>query len=1115
MTTISTGTATVAGVGIRAEGFGGDVQMGLPADRDGGRAEAALDTVLRSVGELTDGSATLAVRAELTVHPSWPGWDPSRGGEPVRRKDEEPRLFIDGPALGPDEIAQIAVVEEDGLLRFVLPADGTVNHFEIPLGDSLASYGGHDRGLSFRAAALAIRVIGVLGGRKAANAGFRLAVRAIEDRARPPGLRTFLSDGFRQKPDARSKVTFSSGPSALLLLHGVISSSHSCFRFPTDFMKLLERRYDGRVIAFDHPTLGASPRENAEELAELLGSFRLDNVDIVAHSRGGLVAREFAANAPEGVTIRSIVHVATPNGGTPLADADHLGQFLSVATNVIGFIPDNPVTEVVGIVLEVLREWVLQPAAELPGIAAMKPGNHDLTELNGDAQPEPVQRAIASAFEPRANQGALLRLRDLVMDGVFLGADNDLLVPTRSTYLRRDQFHIPVGRRLVLDSSFGVGHSQFWTEPQVTSCLARWLDPAVDVTKVDDVQAGLTDPAAELDDAMATGDMTAMRRAITVLGSDKVGLVSELVGGPLPTGTRGSGPSIKRGTVVVLPGVMGSRLTTTKNGREVWFSPWHLLRGRFTDLRLDVEEPMDVEVTGLVRQYTPLLAQLDRSWDVLPVPYDWRLPIAASARDLAAYLEDKGVAIGGDRPVHFVGHSMGGLVARAFLIQHRAEWARGTGRFVQLGTPNWGSFAMPLAVWGEERVVRALALADVFHDEEEILDTIASFPGVLELFPSPERLLPGTTEAEHSLLYQPAAWAKRKSSAFTTGLSAALAFHEANKDGRVGRMVYVAGDNQTTPYRVRVDSDNQLRFGVTRRGDGRVPHYFGHEGLSELNVFYADSDHGALISDRGVLAALDDLLETGETALLPDAPTTARDSGTPEPEVWLKASELERDFAAGDRGGTGGLDRGARLLRASEIYLGLTGESRGALPPVRVRIVHGSLEQSRYPVAAGRYKGIPIDGALGYIDERFGGALTELYDAGLYPDDAGTARYLRAPENVYPVGAILLGLGEFGSLTPDLLARAVERGTSDYALAAKRQSPEHLDIGVAAVLVGTPGRYGLTIVTSILATIRGVAARAPTSATRSGSTSSRSSSCPRPERLKRRWRSNGWMTPRS
>ena len=183
--------------------------------------------------------------------------------------------------------------------------------------------------------------------------------------------------------------------------------------------------------------------------------------------------------------------------------------------------------------------------------------------------------------------------------------------------------------------------------------------------------------------------------------------------------------------------------------------------------------------------------------------------------------------------------------------------------------------------------------------------------------------------------------------------------------------------------------------------------------------------------------------------------------------------------------------------------------------PVRVRIVHGSLEQARHPVAAGRYKGIPIAGALAYIDDRFGGALSELNDAGLYPDDAGTGRYLRAPENVYPVGAILLGLGEFGSLTPDLLARAVQRGTADYALAAKRQSAGHLDMGVSAVLVGTPGRYGLTIITSILATIRGVARASANLGNKVTITSSRSSSCRRPGRWRRRSPSNGWATPRS
>ena len=182
---------------------------------------------------------------------------------------------------------------------------------------------------------------------------------------------------------------------------------------------------------------------------------------------------------------------------------------------------------------------------------------------------------------------------------------------------------------------------------------------------------------------------------------------------------------------------------------------------------------MDVEVTGLVRQYLPLLAQLDRSWDVVPFAYDWRRSIKTNAAALADHLTANGIDIAGDRPAHFVGHSMGGLVARSFLHEHHQDWKRGSGRLVQLGTPNWGSFAMPLAVWGEERLVRALALADVFHNEGDILDTLASFPGVLDLFPSPERLIPGTSDAPHKRLYEPEVWPKRKASNFSSGLSEA------------------------------------------------------------------------------------------------------------------------------------------------------------------------------------------------------------------------------------------------------------------------------------------------------------------------------------------------------
>ena len=108
------------------------------------------------------------------------------------------------PAPEPNEVGQFAVVEEDGILRFVLP--DKENRFDIPLGDSLAGEVADDRGLSFRAAALVIRVIGVLGGKELAADALGAAVRAIEKNRRPYRMRTFESTRFREKADERTDV---------------------------------------------------------------------------------------------------------------------------------------------------------------------------------------------------------------------------------------------------------------------------------------------------------------------------------------------------------------------------------------------------------------------------------------------------------------------------------------------------------------------------------------------------------------------------------------------------------------------------------------------------------------------------------------------------------------------------------------------------------------------------------------------------------------------------------------------------------------------------------------------------------------------------------------------
>lgn len=90
-------------------------------------------------------------------------------------------------------------------------------------------------------------------------------------------------------------------------------------------------RYDGRVLAFDHPTAATSPVENVAALADLPGGLGLPplEMDVLSHKRGGLISRVLTEQAALGsidgrLAVRNPSMVATPNAGTALADVDHL-----------------------------------------------------------------------------------------------------------------------------------------------------------------------------------------------------------------------------------------------------------------------------------------------------------------------------------------------------------------------------------------------------------------------------------------------------------------------------------------------------------------------------------------------------------------------------------------------------------------------------------------------------------------------------------------------------------------------------------------------------------------------------------------------------------------------
>src|SRR5205814_5273826 len=70
-------------------------------------------------------------------------------------------------------------------------------------------------------------------------------------------------------------------------------------------------------------------------------------------------------------------------------------------------------------------------------------------------------------------------------------------------------------------------------------------------------------------------------------------------------------------------------------------------------------------------------------------PYDWRRSPLWSANALRQVIVKTYQAYG--KPVHLVGHSMGGLMIRAALMKYGDDiWSK-IGRIVFIGTPHYGS----------------------------------------------------------------------------------------------------------------------------------------------------------------------------------------------------------------------------------------------------------------------------------------------------------------------------------------------------------------------------------------------------------------------------------------
>jgi pimeloyl-ACP methyl ester carboxylesterase len=265
----------------------------------------------------------------------------------------------------------------------------------------------------------------------------------------------------------------------LLFIHGTFSRAHGAFwKLPEDAMAALQQRYEGRVIAFDHTSISADPIENMDWFVDQVPDGLTLDVDIICHSRGGLVARALAERTDPFPGTRRIrahrtVLVGAVNQGTILADVENwtkLVDTMSTVLNIFGI----AVGDTVDLVLAFVRQIAISGYEELRGLSAMVPTGQFLRAFNVRPRGQNEYLAIASSFEP-GDQALKAYFRDYVTDQI-MGSPNDGMVRIDSV-VGADvpgQFST-VNDQLVLDDAQGIEHAQYFGNPRVAAKLVEWL----------------------------------------------------------------------------------------------------------------------------------------------------------------------------------------------------------------------------------------------------------------------------------------------------------------------------------------------------------------------------------------------------------------------------------------------------------------------------------------------------------------------------------------------------------------------------------------------------------------------------------------------------------------
>ena len=334
--------------------------------------------------------------------------------------------------------------------------------------------------------------------------------------------------------------------------------------------------------------------------------------------------------------------------------------------------------------------------------------------------------------------------------------------------------------------------------------------------------------------------------------------------------------------VYLLPGIMGSTLgwKSKRQSRTLWLNPQALNAGEMLSLALPAKhalQPLGVMLSGYLKLKLHLRVA---GFDVVFHPFDWRKSVIVSGKLLS-----QRIARDGAKNVCIVAHSMGGLVARAALAN---DTKKRIARIVQLGSPNFGSFALVQALRGAYPTVRKVAALDPSHTTDQLVRHVfRTLPGLYEMLPAPEH----TKDLDWSQLDS---WPDDLLGPDATLLGSATQVRAKLGAAREG-CFHIVGVDQETTTRAR-KGPKGLEYGITRDGDGTVP-----RALAECHgaaTWYVQEKHGNLTTNEIVCNAVIDLLNAGRTRRLPkELPAGKRDVLR-----WITDTQLRRGVVGNRKG---------------------------------------------------------------------------------------------------------------------------------------------------------------------------------------------------------------------